>query len=102
MYPLLKQLGYKPYEKYSNIMVMGVVFAAIIGGVSVPFQGTSLAIIMAYSAISGAGVDFVKYMCFMIPMGILLIKELILPIATKSCCKMRKKDDASHKCSKWL
>lgn len=73
LYKILDQFGYKPYDPYATLMMCGTVLCGTLGITAVPFHGNTLVILTAYASISGSMVDFLQYMSFSIPIGLLLI-----------------------------
>ena len=49
LYGVLKDLGYKPGDKYSTLMLIGTFLGAISGQASLPFTGSTLAILSVYA-----------------------------------------------------
>ena len=90
LYAVLKEVGYKPGEKYSTIMVIGVFFAAISGQAAFPFMGSALGIVGVYESVSGLTMPFAPYILFgfiMSTLGIivytLLVKFVFRPDMSK-------------------
>lgn len=68
------QVGITKNEKFPIYVYLGVAFAGMLGQVLFPFVGTGLTLIMAYNAMfPNFPLDFVSYLIFMLPMGIVLI-----------------------------
>lgn len=90
LYSVLEDVGYKKGDKYTAIMVIGTMFAAISGQAAKPFTGSALMIVGAYEKVAGAQLDYLKYMLFgviMSSLGIalysLLIKFVLRPDMSK-------------------
>jgi len=90
LYGVLKDAGYKKGDKYTAIMVIGTMFAAISGQAAKPFTGSALLITGAYEKIALAQVNYLQYMVFgfiMSTLGImayaLLIKFAFRPDMSK-------------------
>jgi len=62
LYSVLKELNYKPGDKYSTLMVIGTFLGAISGQASLPFTGGTLAIIGVFEAMSGIAMPIPQYM----------------------------------------
>ncbi|CAK7070101.1 MAG: hypothetical protein DELT_01829 [Desulfovibrio sp.] len=62
LYSVLEDVGYKKGDKYTAIMVIGTMFAAISGQAAKPFTGSALMIAGAYEKISQAQLDYLLYM----------------------------------------
>lgn len=53
LYAVCQQFGYKPYEKYPSMMILGIVFAAsTLGAAVLPFRLTALVMISTMSAVA--------------------------------------------------
>ncbi len=78
LYGIFAQLGFKAKEKYPTLMIIGVVYAATLGLSSLPFKAVPLAVMGVYTKLSGITIDFMDYVCFTIPLGILSIIAYIL------------------------
>lgn len=71
---ICNQVGIGKNEKFPIYIYLGVAFAGMLGQVLFPFVGTGLTLIMAYNAMfPDFPLDFVSYLMFMLPMGIVLI-----------------------------
>jgi len=53
LYSILRELKYKPGEKYTTLMVIGTFLGAISGQASLPFRGSTLAILSIFETSSG-------------------------------------------------
>jgi len=62
LYAVLKELGYKPGDKYSTVMVIGTFLGAISGQASLPFTGGTLAIVGVFRDVSGIAMPIPEYM----------------------------------------
>ena len=62
LYGILKDLGYKKGEKFTSIMIVGTFLGAISGQASLPFSGSTLAII---SVFNNAGTDILRDMGYL-------------------------------------
>jgi len=61
LYGVLKELKYTKGEKYTTLMVIGTFLGAISGQASLPFTGSTLAILGAFEAASGLVVPAPQY-----------------------------------------
>ena len=80
LYSVLEDVGYKKGDKYTAIMVIGTMFAAISGQAAKPFTGSALMIAGAYEKAANAQLDYLHYMVFgfiMSSLGIILYSLLI-------------------------
>ena len=48
LYSVLQSAAYVPKERYSSLMVFGVVYASVLGFAAFPFKGPALAILRSY------------------------------------------------------
>lgn len=78
LYSLLKSVGYAPQERYTSLMVFGVVYASVLGFAAFPFKGPTLAILRSYTAASGNAVDNLSYMCVVIPISLIMLAGFIV------------------------
>lgn len=78
LYSLLKSVGFEPRERYSSLMVFGVVYASVLGFAAFPFKGPALAILRSYTAASGNAVDYLAYMCVVIPISLIMLGGFIV------------------------
>jgi len=62
LYSVLKELGYKPGDKYSTLMIIGTFLGAISGQASLPFTGSTLAILNVLETVSGVAMPIPEYM----------------------------------------
>ena len=62
LHSVLKELGYKPGDKYSTLMVIGTFLGAISGQASLPFTGSTLAILDTFRTASGIAMPYPQYM----------------------------------------
>lgn len=78
-YGIAKQVGFKPYDKYCTIMLLGIVFVCMTLGASVmPFRLGPLLITSTLSAAAGVHVNFVDYVLFSLPSATLLVCAYVL------------------------
>lgn len=73
LYSVLESVGYKKGDKYTTIMVIGTMFAAISGQAAKPFTGSALAIVASFEKASKMTLDYLPYMIFGVIMSSLAI-----------------------------
>ena len=61
LYGVLKELNYKKGEKFTTLMVIGTFLGAISGQASLPFTGSTLAILSAFETASDIAVPALQY-----------------------------------------
>lgn len=90
LYGVLEDVGYKKGDKYTALMVVGTMFAAISGQAAKPFTGSALMMVGAFEKASNTQLDYLPYMVFgllMSTLGILayclLMKFVFRPDTTK-------------------
>lgn len=78
---ILRKLGYDKNDKYSHVLLMGVVFAINIGGAATPISH-SLALLGLgiYEQATGQAVNLLTYMIYGIPVAIVLMIIMCLVI----------------------
>lgn len=70
---ICKQVGIGKNEKFPVFMYLGIAYTAMMGQILFPFISTGLTLIMAYNNMfPDTPLDFVKYLAFMIPAGIIM------------------------------
>ena len=62
LHAVLKELNYKPGDKYSSLMVVGTFLGAISGQASLPFTGSTLAILGVFESAAGIAMPIPQYM----------------------------------------
>lgn len=78
LYNICKQAGYKPYDKYPTLMILGIAVAATIGVCMLPYRTSPLVFLGAFQALTGETVGFAQYMIFAIPVTMVMIVAYIL------------------------
>ena len=73
IYSISEKIGCKQYDKYPTLMILGVTLASALGGVVLPFKGSSITLLAAYNAMSGAEINFVRFVCFTIPASLFIL-----------------------------
>jgi len=62
LYGVLNELGYKKGEKFTTLMLIGTFLGSISGQASLPFTGSTLAILSAFTSASGITMPVPQYM----------------------------------------
>jgi sodium-dependent dicarboxylate transporter 2/3/5 len=80
LYGVFQEVGYKPGDKYSIIMVIGTFFGAISGQAAFPFTGAALMILGVFETASGVAMPVLPYILLgfiMSTLGIIMFSLLI-------------------------
>lgn len=80
LYSVLEDVGYKKGDRYTAVMVIGTMYAAISGQAAKPFTGSALMIAGAYEKAANAQLEYLQYMVFgfiMCSIGIFIYSLLI-------------------------
>lgn len=73
-YAIAKECGFKPFDKYSFFIILGVAFCAqTLGSSTLPFKISPLIVLGTYSSVTGETIDFFKWICFSIPTCSILV-----------------------------
>jgi len=85
LYSVLKELNYKPGDKYSSLMVIGTFLGAISGQAALPFTGTTLAIFGVFETASGIPLPIPQYMLlgFIFSVTVFIIYCLLMKFVFK-------------------
>lgn len=78
LFNIFKKVGYKPYERYPAIMIIGVIISASPFGIMLPFKALPLVILGTFTSITGLQVNYLQYMLVMIPTGLAIIAGYII------------------------
>ncbi len=78
LYDILEKLNYKKGDKYSVIMVVGVIYASCLGLAALPFKSVPLIILGAFQKASGLQVDYLQYMVLVISISLICLTIYIL------------------------
>ncbi|MCL1992664.1 MAG: SLC13 family permease [Spirochaetes bacterium] len=62
LYGVLNELKYTKGEKFTSLMLIGTFLGAISGQASLPFTGSTLAILSVFETASGIAIPFLSYM----------------------------------------
>ena len=103
LYAICDLCGYKKGESYTNMMIIGVVFAAQIGMAIIPFKAGPLAIIGTYENLSHSTLAYAPYMILALMGALLLLgvfifigKILFRPDVSKLCKLDAEQLDVEH------
>lgn len=73
-YNIAKEYGFKPFEKYTTLMVFGIVFCSVTaGGSTLPFKLGPIVFFPVFEALTGTSINFFDYLLFGFPMGALTV-----------------------------
>jgi sodium-dependent dicarboxylate transporter 2/3/5 len=70
---LSTQLGYKPSDKFPNIVLVGVGMTGALGLSAFPWSGNAIVLLAFFNNILGHSLDMVKFMSFTLPYAVLAI-----------------------------
>ena len=77
LYGICTMVGYKPYDAYPTIMIIGITLFAILGLVLMPYSVNALVILSTFEKITGVAISFASYIAYMIPLVCLLMPVFI-------------------------
>lgn len=78
IYKICAALGYKPFDKFSNILVFGVAVMGAISLSAVPWANNALVILGSYMASTGDTVNYLHYLAYSVPFGLISIAGYLL------------------------
>lgn len=78
LFGIFEKVGYKPYDLYAGVMIIGVVASAMPFGLMFPFKDIPLALLSIFTSITGIAINYLLYMAVMIPTGILILLGYVL------------------------
>ncbi len=78
LYSICEEVGYKPHDPFPSFMIVGIVAAAAFGLALFPFKTIGITIFGVLENMTGLTADYLTYVCFTFPMGILCIVVYIL------------------------
>lgn len=79
LYTVCEEFGFKRYEKYPSLMILGIVFASMTAGLTAfPYHITALLMLGTLESVAGISLTFVQYMLYAIPMSFLLVFSYLL------------------------
>lgn len=78
-FSIAKRCGYKPYDKYSTLMVIGIMICGGTAATStLPFKIGPLIWLSAYTQMTGENVNFSQYLLFSLPVACLTVVVYVL------------------------
>ena len=77
IYNIAEQAGYKKGDKFLTLFVIADFLATNVGTTVLPFRGVKLALLKAFSNITGNEVDYLTYILFTYGSGLLLITSFV-------------------------
>ncbi len=95
VYKICDILGYKPHEKFSNLLVFGVGVVSALSLSSMPFTRNALVILAAYTASSGEAINYAHYLCYSLPyvffslMGYMLMCKYLFKMDTSKLKELK-------------
>lgn len=78
IYQICAILGYKPFDKFPNLMIFGVTVMAAISLSTLPWSFNALVILGSYTASSGQAINAAHYAMHTLPVGIMCIFGFML------------------------
>ncbi|MGM9524994.1 MAG: SLC13 family permease, partial [Peptococcaceae bacterium] len=78
VYKICDVLDYKPFDKFSNLMVFGVAVVGAISLSSIPWTNNALIILNAYTASTGEAINYVHYLAYSVPVAFFSIIGFML------------------------
>lgn len=73
IYKICAVLDYKPFDKFSNLLIFGVAVMGALSLSTLPWAGNALIILGSWMASSGAVVNYLHYFAYSLPVGIFSI-----------------------------
>lgn len=73
IYKICGVLGYKPFDKFANLLIFGVAVMGALSLSAVPWANNALVILNAYTASSGVTINYLHYLAFSVPIAIFSI-----------------------------
>lgn len=95
LYVIADRFGFKEYDEYPTLMIIGTIIASIIGGCVMPYKPAPLVILGAYSKISGTQIDFLQYILFSLPVTMAV---MILYLGLSFCIPTGFKGFKAYQC----
>lgn len=78
IYAVSEKFGFKPYDKYPTLMILGIGIASCVGGAVPPYKMVPMVMLTAYSNVTGEAINFFQYICFAFPLALLVVVVYIL------------------------
>jgi len=94
LYSLLKDLGYEKGEKYTSLMIVGTFLGAISGQATLPFSGSTLAILGNFETAAGTAIPTAQYMLMGLTVSIIVI--VLYALFMKVVCKPSDVEKVAH------
>lgn len=69
IYDICKTTGYKPYDKFPTLMLIGIMICATSGSLCLPFKAVAMMFNGAYGALTGITVGFLPWLSFSLSVG---------------------------------
>lgn len=80
-YAIAKEFGFKPFDKYSTLMICGIAFCGgTVAATTLPFKLGPLIWLDSYTKVTGVEIPYVKYVLFALPLCILSVIAFTLII----------------------
>lgn len=73
IYKICDVLGYKPFDKFANLLIFGVAVMGALSLSAVPWANNALVILNAYMATTGAQINYLHYLAYSVPFGLFSI-----------------------------
>ena len=70
IYDICKTTGYKPFDKFPTLMLIGIMLCATLGSACLPFKALAMMFNGAYEALTGMTVGFLPWLSFSLSVGI--------------------------------
>lgn len=78
LFQICKVFGIKPYSKFPIIFAVAISFVTALTGIILPFRGTAILMLSAWTGITGESIDYVKYMLAAFPITFIIIAAYLL------------------------
>lgn len=78
IYQICAVLGYKPFDKFPTLMILGVTVMAAISLSTLPWSMNALVILGSYTASSGQAINAAHYALYSLPVGFMCILGFML------------------------
>ena len=73
-YSIAKEFGFKPFDKYSTLMICGIAFCGgTAAATTLPFKLGPLVWLESYTQVTGVDIPYVKYVLFALPLCVLAV-----------------------------
>lgn len=78
LFQMCKMFGIKPYTKFPVVFAIAISFITALTAIILPFRGTAIMMLSAWTGITGQSIDYVKYMLAAFPITFIIIIVYIL------------------------